>query len=558
MSRHCSPALALAVACAFAPAWSAEPAAPAAPSMLHASGRNIVDASGAVVPLRGVNLGGWFVMEKWMAPLDSGSLPDTYSVIQELDARFGVATEQSLIKTYQQSWITAKDLDDIRSAGFNVVRVPVWWGQFYPIANVSNASWRADAFEILDWLVTQCASRGIYVIIDMHGVVGGQSVSDDTGQAGRNSYWTNGNDQGNTAFMWWQIANHFKGNPTVAGYDLINEPVGAPSNDAVISAQDSLYHSVRSADPDHMIFMEGTWGNWNWSMLPPPSQYGWTNVVYEMHEYQFSNPSAANVEAGSDHQVADFNAHASWNVPGFIGEFNDFGNGPSAWEYSVNAYEAAGLSWTLWSYKATHGLRPDSWGYYDPTYWPATPNISTDSSDTIAADWKQWATKKSFGQNGSLGIDGNVNGKTIAATKWFEVANVNSGLCVATAGGATADGTRLQQRACTSGQASQAWQFGAVGGEKRKAVNRAAPAEAWDVVDRGTAAGTPVQVWAYGGGANQQWQPVPRGDGSYEFVGQASGRCLAVAGASKADGAALQIADCDGSAAQGWTLTAQP
>ena len=61
-------------------------------SMLHASGRSIVNANGQTVILQGVNLGGWFIMEKWMCPLDSGSLPDTYSVMQMLDQRFGVAT----------------------------------------------------------------------------------------------------------------------------------------------------------------------------------------------------------------------------------------------------------------------------------------------------------------------------------------------------------------------------------------------------------------------------------------------------------------------------------
>ena len=97
-------------------------------SMLHTSGRSIVNANGTVVPLQGVNLGGWFIMEKWMSPLASeSSLPDTYSVMQELDTRFGVATEQSLMRTYQQSWITTTDLDNIKNAGFNVVRVPVWW-----------------------------------------------------------------------------------------------------------------------------------------------------------------------------------------------------------------------------------------------------------------------------------------------------------------------------------------------------------------------------------------------------------------------------------------------
>jgi len=371
--------------------------------MLHASGRNIVNANGNVVQLRGFNLGGWFIMEKWMVPLDSGSLPDTYSVIQELDNRFGVAAEQSLITTYQQNWITTSDLDNIKNGGFNAVRVPVWWGQFYPINNISNGGWRADAFNELDWLVSNCTSRGIYVIIDMHGVIGGQSTSDDTGQANQNTYWNDGNAQGNTAWMWWQIANHYNGNGTVAGYDLINEPIGTPSSSALWTIYNTLYGSIRSVDPNHMIFMEGTYGSWNWSMLPPPSQYGWTNVVYEMHEYQY-NSSSAQVETGSNNQVNDFNNHASWNVPGFIGEFNDFNYGAGTWQYSMNAYNAAGLSWTIWNYKATNGLVPNDWGWFDPTFWPTTPNISTDSSATISSDWQQWKTTNSFGVNTTIGI----------------------------------------------------------------------------------------------------------------------------------------------------------
>lgn len=374
-------------------------------SMLHASGRSIVNAQGTVVALRGVNLGGWFVMEKWMCPLDSGSLPDTYSVIQKLDSRFGVAAEQSMITQYQQHWITTTDLNNIKNAGFNVVRVPVWWGQFYPLNNISNSGWRTDAFTELDWLVNNAASRGLYVVIDMHGVVGGQSASDDTGQANVNQYWTNGNDQGNTAYMWWQIANHYNGNPTIAGYDLLNEPVGAPSNSAVINALKGLYTSVRSVDANHMIFMEGTWGSWNWSMLPAPSANNWTNVVYEMHEYQNKQPMSV-VENGSTNQVNDFNNHASYNVPGYVGEFNDFGYGATAWDFTTNAWNNAGLSWTMWAYKATDGLNPDSWGWYDPSFWPTTPNISTDSQATITADWAQWTTTNAFSLNNSLGLSG--------------------------------------------------------------------------------------------------------------------------------------------------------
>jgi endoglucanase len=105
-------------------------------SMLHASGLNVVNANGQVVPLRGVNLGGWFIMEKWMCPLTSDSEPDTYTVMQTLDNRFGISTEESLMTYYQQHWITTTDLDNIRNLGFNLIRVPVWYGQFYYLNNI--------------------------------------------------------------------------------------------------------------------------------------------------------------------------------------------------------------------------------------------------------------------------------------------------------------------------------------------------------------------------------------------------------------------------------------
>jgi aryl-phospho-beta-D-glucosidase BglC (GH1 family) len=526
-------------------------------SMLHAQGRSIVNADGQVVPLVGVNLGGWFVMEKWMVPLDSGSLSDTYSVMQTLDSRFGVATEQSLIKTYQQSWITTTDLDNIKNAGFNVVRAPIWWGQFYLLNDQTPSGWRADAFDMLDWLVSAAAARGIYVIIDMHGVVGGQSTSDDTGRSGQNQYWANGNFQGDTAYLWWQIANHFKGNPTVAGYDLINEPVGTPSSDTVLNIYNELYQSIRSVDPSHMIIMEGTWGSWNWSMLPNPNVYGWTNVAYQMHEYQW-NASQAQVQQGATNQVNDFNNHASYNVPGYVGEFNDFGYGSGTWQFATNAWNAAGLSWTMWSYKATAGLIPNSWGFYDPNHWATTPNISTDSAATIAADWQLWTTPATFSLNTSLGLSGNANGGTVNTGAWYNLVNVNSGSCVDAANQATANGTLVQQWACGAQQANQEWQLQSQGNGNYSIGNRNAASQVLDVINRGTANGSLIQLWTYGGGTNQQWMPVAVGSGVYKLVNVASGRCLDVPAASTANGVQLQIYDCNGTSAQSFRLSAQP
>jgi endoglucanase len=528
-------------------------------SMLQTNGRSIVNANGTTVLLQGMNLGGYMVMEPWMCPCDSGGLPDSHSIISELDSRFGVAEEQALIRDYEQDWITTQDFANLRAAGFNAVRVPVWWGNFWPMASQTTSTWRSDAFTQLDWIVSNAAAAGLYTIIDMHGVVGGQSTSDDTGWENQNQYWTNDNDQGNTAWMWWEIANHYNGNGNVAGYDLINEPTGAPSNAAVISAYASLYTSVRSADPSHIIIMEGTWGSWDWSMLPSPSSEGWTNVVYEMHEYQWNGDSAV-VEQGSVNQVTDFDNHASYDCPDYIGEWNDMGDGAATYQYSYDEYTNNGISSTMWAYKATSGLTPNGWGMYDPSYWATTPNVSTDSAATIAADWAEWTTTNAFVLNTGLGFtESSGGGSTLTTGTPYNIVNQNSGSCVDATNEGTTNGTTVQQWACGNGtyssQTNQQWEFtnGTAAGYY-EVTNVNAPSEAWNVVNNGTASGSLIQLWTYAGNPNEEWMAVSLGNGYYKFVGQGSGLCLDVPGASTANGVQLQIYTCNGTAAQAFKL----
>ena len=107
------------------------------------------------------------------------------------------------------------------------------------------------------------------------------------------------------------------------------------------------------------------------------------------------------------------------------------------------------------------------------------------------------------------------------------------------AAGGTTNGATVQQWTCGSQQSNQEWQFQSRGNGAYSIVNRNAPSEVWDVTNVGTADGSLLQLWTYGGGSNQQWTPVSLGNGYYKFVGVGSGRCLDTPAASTANGVQL-------------------
>jgi len=190
---------------------------------------------------------------------------------------------------YQDTWIQASDLDNIKNIGLNVVRVPIYW----QVLMNPDGTMKSDAvaFRKLDWLVSQSAQRNLYVILDLHGTPGADCPWQSCGQAGSNQLWSNPTYQNWTVQIWQRLASHYNGNPTIAGYDLLNEPLltngGGESAQQVqqkYNFYNTLYQAVRAIDPDHIVIVEAFFG---WGQALAPSTYGWTNVVYELPYYDF-------------------------------------------------------------------------------------------------------------------------------------------------------------------------------------------------------------------------------------------------------------------------------
>ncbi|MEU6289778.1 RICIN domain-containing protein [Streptomyces sp. NPDC046988] len=139
-------------------------------------------------------------------------------------------------------------------------------------------------------------------------------------------------------------------------------------------------------------------------------------------------------------------------------------------------------------------------------------------------------------------------------TGWSTVVNTSSGKCLDARAAGTVNGTAVQQYACNSTTAQQ-WKFTPSGDGYVRIDNRNDANQVVDVSNVSTADNAPVHLWTYGGGANQQWQPVDEGGGAYHFVNRHSGKCLDVPSASTADGVQLVQYACNGSAAQRFQVT---
>ena len=147
----------------------------------------------------------------------------------------------------------------------------------------------------------------------------------------------------------------------------------------------------------------------------------------------------------------------------------------------------------------------------------------------------------------------------INTSAWYEVVNQNSGLCASAAGGGTANGTAVQQLACT-GATSQLWQFVPVASGEYEVLNENAQSagESWNITGgvSATASGDLLQIWSYGGTGNTNalFAATQQSNGSYNFVADNSGLCIDTPGASTASGVQLQQYTCNGTSAQAFNL----
>lgn len=347
---------------------------------VYSVGKTLYDDSDSPVTLRGVNIGNWLVPEGWMGVIDIDGQNDdvdgeklTYkklvSALKNNENNFTDEQISELFDIYYSNWFTEDDVKFIKDSGFNCIRLPF---AYFNIAD-DNGDILPNGFKWIDKCLEWCQKYGIYCLLDLHGAYGSQNKEHHSGDDTQCILFEDSVSQQKTAKLWKAVAERYKDNTVVVGYDLLNEPTGNTNKtvDAQHAVHDMLYRTIREVDRNHLIFIESCW---DFSDFPSAEKMNWENVVFEMHMYDFSEKSASYL---AYHMLIYSSQTQLKEIPVFVGEF---WLGVENLTLTVNTFEKNGFNWTSWSYKTN---RRGAWGM---------KNLDMDRVNVSHASYEEIAT----------------------------------------------------------------------------------------------------------------------------------------------------------------------
>ena len=163
--------------------------------------------------LRGVNLGGWLVLERWLTPsvFDGVDAQDEYAFMQTPEAR-------AKLHKHQREFIRESDFKWLRDNGVQAVRIPVgYWilaGDNPFVASIGR----------LDWAFKMAEKYNLEVLICLHGAPGSQNGRDHSGRAGKALWYKSKLHRQQTINTLEQLALRYRNSPRFWGIELLNEP----------------------------------------------------------------------------------------------------------------------------------------------------------------------------------------------------------------------------------------------------------------------------------------------------------------------------------------------
>lgn len=326
---------------------------------LHRDGQRIVDGKGQNIVLRGLGLGGWMLQEGYMLKTADFAGPQ-FAIRQKISEVIGEEATEKWYQKYRDNGITKRDIDSLAHWGFNSIRLPMHYNLFtLPIekeAALGQQTWLEEGFQRTDNLLRWCAENKIYLILDLHGAPGGQgndaNISDyDTTKP---ALWQAQANQDKMIALWKKIAERYRNEPWIGGYDIINEPnwnfTGTNKNGCDETQNGPLRElmkrtteAIRSVDKNHLIIIEGNcWGNNYDGIFPLWDE----NMALSFHKY-WNHNTVQSIQKMLDYRM-------QYNVPIWLGESGENSN---VWfRDAIQLMETNNIGWAFWPMKKIENI----------------------------------------------------------------------------------------------------------------------------------------------------------------------------------------------------------
>jgi glucan 1,3-beta-glucosidase len=226
-------------------------------------------------PIRGVNLGGWLVLEKWMTPsLFKGTeATDEYTFCESAD-KAGIRR----LRSFRGSFITERDITWLADHGVQAVRLPVGYWLFGDEPPFDGT------VKYVDKLFGWAAKYRLKVLLDLHGAPGSQNGWDHSGQAGKVGWPKQYTNTVKTLSIIKRIAERYGKHPQLLGIEMLNEPKRTVPKRVLKHYYISAYKIIRQLCGPHVwVVMHDNFRPHRWRRVLRGKKF--ENVYIDTHHY---------------------------------------------------------------------------------------------------------------------------------------------------------------------------------------------------------------------------------------------------------------------------------
>jgi len=198
--------------------------------------------------VRGVNIGSWLVLEKWITPSVFRGVPENINDEYKLTKYLGYKAAEQRLRAHWDTWFTVTDVIRLKKSGINYLRIPIGYWAFDIQA---GEPWVRGSWEYIIRACGWAKQYGLQVMVDLHGAPGSQVSSicqlvkelrktcillsffcqngnDHSGQSGAINFFNNDENLSRAVKVVGQIAmfaNSTQWRNTISIIQILNEPI---------------------------------------------------------------------------------------------------------------------------------------------------------------------------------------------------------------------------------------------------------------------------------------------------------------------------------------------